>query len=172
MLAHDSRIVGAIGTLFVNVVTGVEHEIEVLGGEMPIRREVARLVLAAPADREPKPIDRRADCRRGHGTAGLAHLTAGVEPVEVFAAGLESADLGTNTVAQLGPGNHHAPPCDRLERRIARDLPAQFDGRGRHAAAFERIGREARPQHHPVRQRLAGRDAKREWIRPELRLGK
>src|SRR5688500_2804262 len=112
MLAHDSRIVGAIGALFVDVITGVEHEIEVLGGEMPIRREVARLVLAAPADREAKPIDRRADCRSGHGAAGLAHLSAGVEAVEVFAAGLESADLGTNTVTELGPGNHRSPPCD------------------------------------------------------------
>ena len=69
----------------------------------PVRGEVARLEMAAAADREAQPIDRGAGGRRGLGAADLADLAADAKAIEVLAARLEAVGLDAHAVPELGP---------------------------------------------------------------------
>ena len=63
MLPHQRRIPPAVVAPFVDVVAGVEHEVELLGGDPPVGGEIPRLVVAAAAHGEAQTIDRRAERR-------------------------------------------------------------------------------------------------------------
>jgi hypothetical protein len=101
---------------------------------------------------------------------GPAHFVAAAEAIPVLAPRLETVDLDVDAVTELGPRDRASLLRDALEARIARHFPVDGDVGHRHAAAFERPRREARPQDDAVRQRIAGRDAERERIRVEDRL--
>ena len=58
VLADDRRVAPAVGASFVDVVAGVEDEVELLRGDSAERREVAGLEVVAAADREAQAIDR------------------------------------------------------------------------------------------------------------------
>ena len=81
----------AVVAPLVDVVAGVEHEVELLRGDAPVGREVSGLEVAAPADREAQPIDCGAGWRCRLGAADLARLPTDAEAIEVFAAGFEAA---------------------------------------------------------------------------------
>jgi len=72
-------------------------------------------------------------------------------------------------MAFLGPGHRRAFAHGTRHLLVARHLPFDGDRLGRHAAALERIGGEARPDDEAVRHRIAGRDAERERVPGELR---
>ena len=72
VLAEAAVVPAAVGAPFVDVVAGVEDEIELLVRDAPEGGEVAVLVVLAAADREAQAIDRRAGGRRGPRAADLA----------------------------------------------------------------------------------------------------
>ena len=72
-----------------------------------------------------------------------------------------------DAVTELGTRDRGSALRDRLEPRIARDLPVDVDVGHRHPAALEWARRQARPQHDAVRQRIARRNANRERVTVE-----
>ena len=98
VLADSPLVAAAVGAPFVDVVAGMEDEVEMLLRDPPERGEIAVLVVLAAADGEADPIDRRARRRRGPGAADLAHVVAGMEAVEVVARRLEPGDLDVHAV--------------------------------------------------------------------------
>ena len=171
VLAQAAIGPAAVGSPFVDVVAGVEDEVELLLGDPPERGEVAVFVVLAAADGEAQAIDRRAGGGRGPGAAGLAHFIAGAKAVEIVAPRLEPVDLDVDAVPELRPRRGGSLLDNGLEARVARDLPVHVDHRHRHAAALERLRCQARPEHDPAGQRIAGGDAQRKRIRVEHRFG-
>ena len=170
MLPHERRVAPAIVSPFVDVIPGVEDEVELLGRKPAERGEVSGLEVAAAAQREAQLVDTGAGGRRRLGAPDLADFTADAETIEILAARLETVRLDTDAVTELGPGNGRPFRRQRRERAIPGNLPADFDVDHRHAAARQWLRREPRPQDHAVRPRLAGRDAERKRIVPEQRL--
>ena len=155
----------AVGAPFVDVVAGVEDEVELLGGDAPVRGEVAGLVVAAAADREAQAIDRGPGRRRGLGAADRADLAAGVEAIEYSRPGCEPAAPRRARCAPA-PAARSSVPLRAMSRNARSPATSQrdLDVGHRHAAAVERLRREARPQHDAVGQRIAGGHAERERI--------
>ena len=171
MLPHRGRRAPAVSPPLVDVVPGVEDEIELLFGDPAVRGEVPGLVVAAAADRESQTVDGRSRRGRGLRPADLADLVAGPETVQVVAAGLQACHLDVDAVTELGPGDGRASLRHGPEGPVGGDLPLHFDVGHRHAAALERFRREPRPEHDAVRQRIAGGHSERERIRHEERTG-
>jgi hypothetical protein len=155
VLAEAAVVSAAVGAPLVDVVAGVEDEVELLVGNAPERGEVAVFVMLAATDREPQTIHRRAGRRRRSGAAGLTDFIARAEAVPVLARRLEPRDLDVDAVAQFRPRRRGPLLHDVLEPRIVRDLPVDVHDGHRHAATVERLGREPRPQNDAVRQRIA-----------------
>src|SRR5688572_30315610 len=132
MLPDVVGIAIEVAAPFVNVVAGMEDEIELLLRDAAVRGEVTGLIVAAAADAKTDPLGGRARRRRGLGAADLAHLTAAAETVEIFAAGLEAVGVDMDAVPELGPRDRSARSHDGAELPIARDLPGHFDIRRRH----------------------------------------
>ena len=111
MLPHERRVPSAIVASFVNVVAGVEHEVELFRRDPLVGGEVAGLEVAATADGESETIDSGAERRRGLGPPGLADLSANAEAIEVLAAGFEAVHLDPHAVTELRP--RHGRPFRR-----------------------------------------------------------
>ncbi len=168
LAAVDAHALAAgIAASLVDVVAGVEHEVELLVGDVPKRREVAHFVVIAAAHGVANPIDAGAFCRRGFRATDLTGLAAGKEAVEILPARLKAAGLDVDAVTKLGSSNRLSRLNDRAKGAVRGDLPADLDVRGRHAAAVVRLGRQPCPQHDAVRPRVSRRDTHREGIRPE-----
>jgi len=132
----------------------VKYEVEMLVGDSTKCSEVAGLVVVAAAHGKAQSIDGGAGRRGGLRPADLTDFAAGAEAVPVFASWLKSVDLDVDAVTKLGSRDLDSFLLDHPERLIARDLPTDFQFRGRHAAAIERIGSEPRPQHDAGRPRI------------------
>ena len=117
----------AVAPAYVDVVAGVEHEVERLGGEMAEGGEVAGLEVAASADREAQPIDRRSRGWRRPGPADTARVAAGVEPVEVLSSCFEPGRLDVHAVPEFGPGGCRSAARDSREAVVVGDLPPDGD---------------------------------------------
>ena len=167
VLPYDRRIPSAIGAIFVDVVAGVEHEVESLVGNAAERGEVARLVMVAAADRKAELIDDRIRRRRRFRSPHLTDFAAGMKPIPVLTAGLQALDFDVDGVSKFRPGNRRSLLLDGAERLVARDLPANFNSRHRHSAAIQRVRREPGPQHDAVRPGITRRHAKSEGVGAE-----
>ena len=159
--------------ILVDVVAEVEHEIEIFGGHVLIRREEAHLVVLARRDAELQPAHRRLPRHAGARAADRAEFTAGLELIPVPLRGLQAVDVDVDRMPEFRLGERRAGAHDVLHRIVRRHRPLDGHAHGIHAAEAirrERRGREARPQHDAIAERIARRDAQREGIGGE-RLG-
>ena len=170
MLTHERRILPAVLAPFVDVVAGVEHEVELLGGNPAVGGEVAGLVVAAAAHRKSQTIHVGAGRGSRLRAPNRTDLAADAKAVEVFTAGCQTARLDAHAVTELRTRHRDTLGRRHRERAVLRDLPADFDIGHRHPAAGERLRRETRPEDDAVGRRFAGRDTERERIGPEDRL--
>ena len=109
MLAHAAGVAAAVAAALVDVVAGVEDEVELLLGDPAVRGEVAGLVVAAAADA------RSAADRRPHPAAGAVF----VRPIWLISSparkryqysrpGSSPVDFDVHAVAELGPRDRRA----------------------------------------------------------------
>jgi hypothetical protein len=134
--------------VFVDVIAEVDHQVDVLSrGGMAIGVEVAERQVRAAEHAELElahgPVGQRARAASRRGLPGRVE-----EAVEVPAARGEPAGDRLDAPVAFGRGFGFAGRDDCAELRVARHLPAQ-------AGACAGFGEVARPQHDPVRARLA-----------------
>src|SRR4029453_12094668 len=139
VLSNNRRITATVGAILVDVVARVEDGIKPLIGDSAKRREISGFVMIAAADGKTKSIDGGVGrgCRLR--SADLAHLTAGVEAVPVFASWLKTLHLDMHAMTKLRSRDLDAFLFNRAKSLIARDLPADFHFGGRHPPSVERI---------------------------------
>jgi hypothetical protein len=92
----------AVGAAFVDVVPGVDDEVELLLRDAAVRREVVVLVVAAAAHAKAKPVDGGVGGRRRPRAASPARLVPGAKPIPVLARRLEPRHLHVHAVSELG----------------------------------------------------------------------
>ena len=102
------------------------------------------------------------------GAADGAGVAGGLELIPIPAVGPEALDFDVDRVGPVGVGDGRAFGDDAGHCFVFGDLPGDFDGVGGHAAAFERLGREAGPDHEAVGRGIAGGDAELEGVVGEL----
>jgi hypothetical protein len=141
----------------------MEDEIEVLSGDLLVRREVA-VFIALTANRPEAQLWHRCSRRRQRpGAAGAAALAADGELVKIVAPRLEPADLDMHGVTELGMRRCRAFLYHLPQAFVRGYGPVDLHGLPRHAAAAsERARRNLRPDHEAVRRRITGSDAERE----------
>jgi hypothetical protein len=127
---------------------------------MLVRRPVAFLLVLARCEREPQPL--HIGTRGGRGP-GVAHRTGQVahgEPVPVLGVRLEVAGVDVHRMGQRRLGAGCAVGDDVVEVLVRGHLPGDRDRSVRHAAVIgQRLGHQAGPEDHRVRQWIAGGDA-------------
>jgi len=163
--AHESRSPG----LLVDVVAEMDDEIEVARRHVAIGREIALLVLLARGEGEAQPLRGAGGGGRGAGAAGRTLGGAGTEPVPVGTPRLEAAHVRMNRMGEGRNGLFGASRDDPGEGFVLGDQPVDRDRCVRHAAPFERLRCEARPQNDAVFARRARGDAQGEGIAGEAR---
>jgi hypothetical protein len=155
----------------VDVVTEVDHEVDVLFDEVLEGREVAVRVVLAGDVGEVQPARHRRVPRRGPEVPDRADLALGLEAVPVVALRPQARDFGVDRVHLVGADARVAAMDDPAEARVGGHLEADPVALDPEPAAVERVGRQARPQHDAVGRRLAGGDAELEGIVGEPRPG-
>ena len=158
---------------FVDVVAEVHDQIEVVGDHVPVRGEVALLVLLAGGESEPQALVVLARGGRGARPADRTHLTAGAKSIPVPARRLEALHLDVDRVCERGCGGGDAALDDFRHTLVGRHFPFARHDLGRHAASgHERRRSQACPEHHTCRGGIAGCDAERERRTRQSRLGR
>jgi hypothetical protein len=154
--------------ILVDVVAEVQDEVEILLSHVAVSVVVAVLVHLTRGDREGELRGRGTLSRCRLDPAHGARLPSGSEPVEILPPVVEARQLDVNRMGQLVTRVLGASADDPPEVLVRRQLPAHRHFLFGHPAvtAFrERLGREARPQHHPpVGGRLTGGDAEAERV--------
>jgi hypothetical protein len=146
--------------VLVDVVPEVQDHVEVLLGQVPVGGVVAALPALAAHHGERETLQRRPWVGAGLGPSEPAGVAAGAEPVPVVAAGCQPVDLDVDGVAGRRCGDHPAPGDHIDHAGAGGDLPVDRHGQRRHAAVrVKRPWRQAGPEHHPGRGRVAGGDA-------------
>jgi hypothetical protein len=149
----------------------VEDGVELLSGDVAQHRIVALVPLLAGDRREAQLFDEIG--RRG----AVRKWPIGLSSSLRTRTGTSSAGADGGRPPRRAPSGRApaapspCPPARRVHALVGGDPPAHADGAVRHAAADQRIGGEARPQHDAVRRRVARRDAERERIGAERRCG-
>ena len=92
------------GTILVNVIATVEHEVQALCGKVFVGGEIAGLIVLAAAEGELEATDRGAGRRCCLQAPDLARFATGAEAVSVLATGVEAIELNMDRVAELGGG--------------------------------------------------------------------
>ncbi len=170
VLADVSGIAMGVAAAFVDVIAGVEHEVELFLGQPAVAGEVAGFEMPAPAHAKAQAIHCRAGRWRGDGATNLTGLAATTEAIEVFPSRREALGLDVHAVAKLRPRDCGARADDVPERAVGGDLPRHFDVGHRHAAAIEGLGSQPGPQHDALRPGIARRHAEGKRILLEHRL--
>ena len=99
-----------------------------------------------------------------------AFLIASLEAIEVVSAGSKVVDLRVDRMRQRRYCCGLTRAHNMSKTLVFGDFPADADRPVRHSAVRRvRIGRQARPHHHPVGGGIAGRDAEIERIRRHAR---
>ena len=143
----------------------MEDEIEALGGDLPIRREVAVFIALAPGYAEAKLCYRRARRWQRPRAPHTAALAADGELVEILVPCLKSGDLDMHGVAEFGMGCRRALLHDLAHTLVSSHRPVDLHRFARHATTrLERSWRELCPDHEAVRRRVTRCDAEREGI--------
>ncbi len=157
---------GLVDPVLVDVVADVEHRVQVLLGEVPVGGEVAVLVRLAGDQPDPGAVQLAAVVGGGAGASDGAAPLADGEPVPVLAAGVQAVGVHVHRPVELGVRPGRAATLGALEPLVPGDLPADpHAARRRHSGAgLQRARREPGPQHHGLRQRVAGGDAQRERV--------
>ena len=168
------RVVGpdrSLAAVLVDVVAEEVHDVDVLGGQGAVRRVVAgRPVLAG---REREAHGRRAGPGGGSG-AGAADRAGEArrgEPVVEPGVGGEAGGVDVDGVGVRGGGDGGARGDDLGEGVVGGHLPADRHVDRWHAAAVQRVGRQAGPQDHRRGGRVAARHAEGERRTGQDRIG-
>jgi hypothetical protein len=158
---------GTGGGPFVDVVAKVYGEVQVLLGQMLVRVvEPVRIVLAGD-ERKLQGLHRPYGWRRLR-APDRAGLVADTKPVPVPPRRLQPFDLDVHGVPQFGHREHGAALHEALHALVGGDLPLHGNRMTGHAAAFERLRRQARPQHHAGGRGIARRHAERKRVVADL----
>ena len=167
----------AVGRL-VHVVAEEHHGIHTgqFRGAAPCAVEAPLEVLARGED-EAELFGRSVGVGERPGPSDRAGLVAGAEPVEVPGVRLESAHVDVHRVSEFrcrdgDPRRHQIGELlvrGDVERHLDRAVGSRWRGGcGQvHAVDADRSGRgrQTRPEHHPVRQRVPARDPQTERCR-------
>ena len=156
----DARVGGA----FVDIVAEMEHQIRMLGSHVLVGRVEARLVVLARGEREAQPLRHGFGSRHCSRAARRANRVPHGEAIPIPAVGLESGHFDMHGMGQFGRGNARAGSQDLPEHFVAGDFPTHAYVAGINSSAVERIRRKARPEHKPVRARIARGDSQSERI--------
>src|SRR5262249_37091893 len=147
----------------IDIVAVVIDEIEFLLGDAAIGRKESVLVTLTPGERKADLRDRRPGGRQRTCAPDLASLHSDRELIEVVARGTKPVDSDMDGVAEFWMRDRASLAYHLAHAGVCGHRPIDFDRPLRHAtAAFERVWRDLRPQHEPVRGRIAAGDAEPE----------
>src|SRR4029450_2049888 len=107
----------------IQVVAQVQHQVQVLVGDVLVGGVVAVLVVLAGDHRQGQPRGGRPGGGQGAGPADRAQLPGGSEPVPVGAGRLQPLNLDVHGVGLGGLGEDGAGANDPLQVQVGRDLP-------------------------------------------------
>ncbi len=156
----------ALRVVLIDVVTDVDDEIEVVGGDRAIRRPVAVLEVLAAGQRETQRGRAGTGGRRGTGPADRADHCPGTEPVEVHPGRLQATDVDVHRVRRPRGGGLRPHRHDIGEPVVGGELPVHWDvTRGQARDAGRR--RQPRPNDHTVGQRVPAGDPESEHAVPD-----
>ncbi len=157
---------------FVDIIAGVNDQVRALFSHIAIGVEIALLVMRARTPGDLHRVHARSIGRSGQRATGRARHAARMKAEEILSSRRQAVNLGMDGMTPIGQRPLDAGAHDKGEGFVFRQFPAHIDGFRRHAAiGIERIRREARPQHEPVRGRLARRDAQGKRIIAKDRRG-
>ena len=163
LVTADRRGRGVRGP-FIDVVAEVRDQLHVLTGEVLVRGVEALFVVLAGHEREPEAVRRGVRGGGGARPADGARFSTGIEAVPVPGRRAQAADFGVDRVAEVG-ARHGGPAPDDVPHRLVRgDFPSHVHRLRTHPATIQRIGRQPRPQHHAVRERITGSNAEGERV--------
>jgi hypothetical protein len=169
VLAHVLDPVGA--SSLVDVVAEVHDQLDVvLKRQVGVGRVIAVRVVLTRDEREAERGRTRAHERRRPGPPDRADLRAPLKAVPVLRARLQPRDLRVHRVDLRGQRLHRIAAHDLAELRVRRELIAHPVCLVLEVAVLlQRRGRQARPQHDPVRRRVTRRNAQTERVAREGR---
>jgi hypothetical protein len=121
VLPNERGVAPAVGTILVDVVAGVEDEIETLVGDSAKGGEVSGLVVIAAANSETKAVDGGIRRWCGFGPANLTDFAAGAEAIPVFASWLQAAHFDVHGVTELWPC-YPTPFCSMVRKPWSRAI--------------------------------------------------
>ena len=151
----------------INIVSEMNHEVELVGDHVAICAEETMLVVLARGESKTEALGGRLQKRCGARATDDAFFAAHVEAIPIRAGRLETFDLDVHRVRPIRRGERRTAPHDARHAVVACDFPVHENGGARHPAAHERHGRKTRPEDETLRKGIAGSDAQRERVRRE-----
>ena len=162
--------------VLIGVVAEMKHEIEVVSDHVAVGRVVAARPVLAGRESKLHLSRELMACRRGAEMSDGALFAAGVELVEVIAAGLEALDLDMNGVRERGRRQRHTARGHVLHAAVVSDAPPDGYRFPAEARGFGRVRRQPGPEHdavggritrsHPERERIVAEPAGGEQVAP------
>jgi len=154
-----------VDTELVDVVAEEEHHVVVALGHVGVRRVPALPPRLAGRERQRHLGYDDIGRGSGPGPADRAELAIHAEAVPVVPPRTQPAYVDVHRVTRLRPGLGRSLADDPAEPVVLGDLPFDLDRAALHPAERrQRVRGEPGPDHHRVRQRIAGRDAEGERI--------
>ena len=158
---------------FVDVVTEVHDQIEIVAEHVAVRVVVALLVLLAGGEGQAHTLVVAVCGGRRSCATGGTHLTARSKAIPVPPTRLEVLDLDVDRVRERGSRADDPPLDDPSHAIVSRHFPFDRDDLGWHPARRHERGRcQAGPEHDARRRGIARSDAERERRPRKPRLGR
>jgi hypothetical protein len=139
---------------FVNVVSEVDDQIEIVLDHVLVRGVQAGLEMLARSERELELSRLRVVRRRSPRPADGTLIHPDVKAIEVPAIWLKASNFHVYRVRPIGNGRRLARGDRTTEFLVFRHFPVHRNRLVRHASAVKRVGGQPRPNHEPVRRRI------------------
>ncbi len=148
----------------------MHNQIQVIAEHVLVRGVKPAFKMLARGEREFELLGCALPERHGARPADGTHVAADAELVEVPTIGFEARDFDVDRVAPSGRSGRGVLLDDTRELFIFGDDPFDFNVHRRHAAAFEWLGCQPRPEHHAIGRRITRGDAERKGIAAKRRV--
>ena len=152
----------------VDVITEVGDQIDARLEHVPVGVVIALFVVLTTGHADSQRQLGLSRSRAGPGSTNGAAMFACAKAVVVTAARFEPSHFEVHAVREDCLGTRETGLHGLTKTRVKSDFEAHFDVvRADSAIRRQQIGDQSRPQHHPVRMRIARGDSEQEGIAPE-----
>ena len=159
---------GLCRVALVDVITEVGDQIDAGLEHVPVGVVIALFVVLTTGHADAQWQLGLSRSRAGPGSTNGAAMFACAKAIVITAAWFESAHFEVHAVRKDCLGTRQAGLHGLTKTRIKSDFEAHFDVvRPDPAIWRQQVGDQSRPQHHPVRMRIAGGDSEQERVAPE-----